>query len=237
MTHHEDDTPISDEEMEQAQRGEALIAAAVSETQAPQSLRESIERDRERAQAPPPAAPFWRRHLRVLVGAGAAMAVAVALVVALGSGGSGSGESAPSLAEVESTAQLAATHPAPAKAGGDPPVLDQRVGAIKFPDWQEKFDWREVGSRTNEVSGRTVETVYYRNPKGADLSYAIVDGAPIDETPPGREIVHEGKTYHVANDAQHTVVTWKQQGHTCTFVASSAVPDLNLVELAASRNV
>ncbi len=52
---HEDDTPLSEEELALAKKGEALIAAAVADTEAPQSLRESIERDRERAQAAPPA--------------------------------------------------------------------------------------------------------------------------------------------------------------------------------------
>jgi Ca2+-binding RTX toxin-like protein len=35
---------------------------------------------------------------------------------------------------------------------------------------------------------------------------------------------------------EHTLVTWTQQGHTCTIVASSAVPEARLVDLAASRN-
>jgi hypothetical protein len=235
MTRREDDTPLSKEEIELAKKGEALIAAAVSETEAPQSLRESIERDRVRV--PPPKVPFWRRHTRALAGAGAALVVAIALVVVLQAGSGSDGGSAPTLAALETAARLEATGPAPAKAGGDPPVLARSVGAIQFPDWEEKFEWRETGSRSSEVGGRSVETVYYRNPKGADLAYAIADGPPLAATPPGRKVVHEGKTYHVANTPQRTIVTWNQQGHTCTFVASSAVPDLNLVELAASRNV
>lgn len=235
MIRREDETPLSKEQSELAEKGRDLIAVAVSETEAPQSLRESIELDRVRV--PPPKLPFWRRHGRVLAGTGAALVVAIALGIVLQAGSGSDAGSTTTLAEVESVARLEATSPAPAKAGGDPPVLDRRVGAIQFPDWEKKFEWRETGSRTSEVGGRSVETVYYRNPKGADLAYAIADGPPISETPPGREIVHEGKTYHVANTPGRTVVTWNQQGHTCTFVASSAVPDLNLVELAASRNV
>lgn len=232
---HDEDMPLSDEEMAQAKRGESLIAAAVADTQAPQSLRESIERERERAQRAPKA-PFWRRRATALAAVGAAVAVLIAVVVGLQLG-SGSDNAAPSLAEVQATAQLPATYPAPAEAGGDPPVLERRVGAIRFPDWQQKFSWRAVGSREDEVAGRTVKTVYYRNPEGAKLGYAIVDGAPLDEPPPGREVVRDGKRYHVADGPEHTVVTWNQQGHTCTIVASAAVPEEKLITLAASRNV
>ena len=81
-----------------------------------------------------------------------------------------------------------------------------------------------------------MKTVYYRNPEGAHLGYSIVAGEPIAERPPGRAVTHYGNTYHVAHAGEHTLVTWTQQGHTCTFVASSSVPDSRLVEIAASRN-
>ncbi len=137
---------------------------------------------------------------------------------------------------MQQAAGLEATGPAPAPNGGDPPVLAARVGPIQFPDWKQSFGWKAVGSREDEVSGRAVKTVYYRNPEGADLGYSIVAGEPIAERPPGREVTHTGDTYHVAHAGEHTLVTWTQQGHTCTFVASSSVPDSRLVEIAASRN-
>jgi hypothetical protein len=230
---HEDDTPLTDEELALAKKGEAMIAAAVADTRAPQSLRESIERDRVRAQAAP-ALSFWRRRGRMLAATATAAAVLAAVVVATQSGTSGTGE--PSLAAVQQAVGLEATGPAPAPGGGDPPVLAARVGPISFPDWQQSFGWKAVGSRQDEVSGRTVKTVYYRNSEGAHLGYSIVAGAPIAERPPGRTVSHEGNTYHVAHAGQHTLVTWTQQGHTCAFVASSSVPDSRLVEIAASRN-
>ena len=105
----------------------------------------------------------------------------------------------PSLAAVEAAARLEPTGPAPAPNGGDPPVLAARVGPIPFPDWQQKFGWKAVGAREDEVSGRTVKTVYYRNPDGARLGYSIVAGEPLLERPPGHEVTREGNTYHVAN--------------------------------------
>jgi hypothetical protein len=228
----EDDTPLSDEELELARKGEALISAAVADTQAPQSLREAIERDRARAQAVPKAS-FWRRHLRALAATATGAAALAGLFAALQTA---TETAAPSLAAVEATARLDATQPAPPSSGGDPPVLAARVGAISFPDWQGKFGWTAVGARRDEVSGRTVKTVFYRNPDGARLGYSIVAGKPLREPPPGREVNREGNTYHVARAGESTLVTWAQQGHTCTLVASSAVPEARLVDLAASRN-
>src|SRR5215207_1893983 len=71
--HDEGDSPLSDEELALARKGEELIAAAVADVDAPQSLREAIERDRERARTRAPA-PFWRRHRWGLAAAGSAAA-------------------------------------------------------------------------------------------------------------------------------------------------------------------
>jgi hypothetical protein len=234
---HEDDTPLSDdaplsdEELALARKGEALISAAVADTRAPQSLRESIERDRERAQAAPTT--FWRRHSRILAATATAAAVLAGIVVAIQPGGE---TSEPSLAAVQAAAGSEPAEPAPAPSGGDPPVLAARVGAIPFPDWQDKFGWKAVGSREDEISGRAVKTVFYRNPDGARLGYSIVAGEPLGERPPGHPVNRSGDTYHVAHRGEHTLVTWTQQGHTCTFVASSTVSEARLVDLAASRN-
>jgi hypothetical protein len=229
---HEDDTPLSDEELALAKKGEALIAAVVTDTQAPQSLREAIERDRARA-ASSPQVPFWRRHRRALAATATATAALAGIVVALQAG---SENTAPSLAAVEAATRLDATQPAPAPKGGDPPILAARVGAISFPDWRKSFGWRAVGSREDSLSGRTVKTVLYRNPDGARLGYSVVAGDSLREHPPGREVTHTGNTYHVARAGKRTVITWTQQGHTCMIVASSAVSEARLVDLAASRN-
>jgi hypothetical protein len=226
-----DDIPLSEEEMALARKGEALIKAEVARVKAPQSLRERIEADRSRA-ARSAQVPFWRRYRFVLVPLGAAAATLV--VVAVQSGG---GQSEPTYAGVDAAAALSASGPAPASVGGDPPVLAAAVGPIDFPDWEKKFGWHAVGSREDEVSGRAVTTVFYRNRDGAGLGYAIVHGDALTSAPAGRALRHEGKTYHVSSAGPHTVVTWTQQGHTCVIVASSEVPRAKLVELAASRNV
>jgi hypothetical protein len=227
---HEDDTPLSDEELALAKKGESLIAAAVADTQAPQSLRESIERERVLAA---PSASFWRRNWRALTATATATAALAIVGVAIQGG---SENPAPTLADVQAAARLEATAPAPAPEGGDPPVLAAQVGAISFPDWQKSFGWKAVGAREDEIAGRTVKSVFYRNPDGARLGYSVVAGDPLAERPPGHEVAQAGDTYHVARAGERTLVTWTQQGHTCVIVASSEVPDARLVDLAASRN-
>ena len=232
--HDENDTPLTEEELALARKGEELIAAAVADVRAPQSLREAIERDRERATTARARAPFWRRHRLGLAVAGVAAAALAAVAIALETG---SNEAEPSLTKVYAATQLAPTKAAPARLGGSPPVLDAKVGKLKFPDWQQKFGWKAVGRRDDSLSGRPVTTVFYRNPEEARLGYSVVSGDPLVGKPPGRQVTRKGNTYLVAREGEHTTVTWTQQGHTCAIVASSTVPQANLVDLAASRNV
>jgi hypothetical protein len=229
----ENDIPLTDEELAGAREGEALIAAAVSQVQAPQSLREAIERERERASAGA-RAPFWRRH-RLGLGLAGAAAVALAVVVIALQSGESPGQ--PPLSKVVAAAREEPARPAPRPVGGTPPELDARVGELVFPDWKAKFGWEAVGRRDDALSGRTVTTVFYRNPDGARLGYAVVSGDELDAPPPGRGVTRSGKTYHIASARGRTIVTWNQQGHTCVIAAPATVPSSRLVDLAASRNV
>jgi hypothetical protein len=229
----ENDKPLTEEELARAREGEALIAAAVADVRAPQSLRETIERDRERAAARA-RAPFWRRHRWILATAGAAAAVLVVVAVTLQTGGS---TTEPSLNNVVAAARLEPTKAAPRPVGGTPPNVGAKVDNLVFPDWQESFGWRAVGRRDDTLSGRPVTTVFYRNGEGARLGYAVVSGDALGAAPPGRKVTRKGKSYHVARAGTRTIVTWEQQGHTCVIEAPAAVPATRLVELAASRNV
>src|SRR5215207_11627783 len=230
----ENDNPLTEEELSLAREGEKLIAAATADVQAPQSLREAIERDRARAAARA-RAPFWRRYGRgVLAVAGVAAAGLAAIAIVLPGD---TDDEAPSLASVEAAAQLDPTQAAPPSIGGAPPVLDANVGALEYPDWEKSFGWEAVGRRDDDLSGRDVTTVFYRNPDGAQLGYAVVAGAPLAEDPAGRRVTRDGKSYSVARRGERTIVTWTQEGHTCLIAAPSAVPQSRLVDLAASRNV
>jgi hypothetical protein len=229
----EDDRPLTEEEQALAREGESLIAAAMADVHAPQSLREAIERERQRAasQARP---RFWRRYRWGLAAAGTAAAVLAVVAIALETGGS---DTEPSLNGVYAAAGLDPTEAAPRPVGGAPPVLAAQVGNLAFPDWRDSFGWKAVGRRVDEVSGRDITTVFYRNPEGIRLGYAVVAGPALGGDPPGREITRNGKTYNLARNGDRTIVTWTQQGHTCAIVAPSALPGEPLVDLAASRNV
>ena len=229
----EDDRPLTEEEQALAREGESLIAAAMADVRAPQSLREAIERDRQRAASR--ARPrFWRRYRWGLAAAGTAAAVLAVVAIALETGGS---DTEPSLNGVYVAAGLDPTEAAPRPVGGAPPVLAARVGNLAFPDWRDSFGWEAVGRRVDEVSGRDITTVFYRNPEGSRLGYAVVAGTALGGDPPGREITRNGKTYNLARNGDRTIVTWIQQGLTCAIVAPSALPGGRLVDLAASRNV
>jgi hypothetical protein len=229
----ENDSPLTEKEQALAREGKALIAAAMADVRAPQSLREAIERDREPAAAGP-RAPFWRRHRLGLAAAGTVAAALAVVAITLETGGN---NTELSLTRVYAAARLDPTGAAPRPLGGEPPVLDAKVGNLAFPDWQKSFGWKAVGRREDELSGRAVTTVFYRNPEGARLGYAVVAGDALDGNPPGREVAREGKTYSLAHSGERTIVSWTQQGHTCVIVAPSALPRARLVDLAASRNV
>jgi hypothetical protein len=229
----EHDRPLTDEEIARAREGQALIAAAVAGVHAPQSLREAIERDRERA-AERARAPFWRRRPLAVVSAGAAVVALAVVAIAIQTS---ENPAEPPLAKVYAAARLGATEPAPAPVGGTPPELGARVGVLDFPDWEKSFGWKAVGRRDDTLSGRPVTTVFYRNPDGARIGYAVVSGDTLAAKPPGRRVTRKGKLYHVGQLGGRTVVTWNQQGHTCVIVAPSGVPRTRVIELAASRNV
>ena len=51
---------------------------------------------------------------------------------------------------------------------------------MRFPDYEEKFGWRAVGQRDDEIDGRDVTTVFYE--RGGDrVSYSIVAGDALAE--------------------------------------------------------
>jgi hypothetical protein len=227
----DDDIPLTDDERALAQRGAALIAAAMADpqAQAPPSLRETLAQRRAR-----PRRVAWPGlgRARVLAAGGAAAVVLVVLVVALGGGNDGA-PGAPTVAQIAALGRLPATAPAPETQAGTPARLAAEVQGLPFPDWARAFAWPATGQRRDHVDGRPVTTVFYRSPTGTTLGYSIVAGDPIAGAPAGRDVVARGGTYRVARAAGRTTVTWTEQGHTCVIDAPSSVPEGKLVELAS----
>jgi hypothetical protein len=230
MPRIDDDIPLTDEELALAERGRMLVAAAMADPQAraPQALREALAAGP--AGAGRPAGGRRSRVWRIAPALGLLAVAVLALVVALG--GSNDGPDAPSVRQVAAVARMPASAPAPAAIGGDPALLDARVGRLAFPDWREAYGWRATGRRDDRVGGRAVTTLAYRYRDGTTISYAIVAGRPVGPAP-GRDISLRGARYRVSASAGRRTVTWTQAGHTCVIDAPSTVSATELVKLAS----
>ncbi len=216
--------PLDDE---LAERGRALIAAAVAETMAPLALRERIEADRARA-GQSAGARRSRGLLGKLVPAGGVLAAAiVALVLVLG------GSNAPSVLATASLAARGPVLPAPAEDESNGAVLKTSMDGVPFPYWGGSFRWEAVGARDDKIEDRHAKTVYYDNPKGARAAYTILGGDKIDPPSNARKQTSHGITLWISQDHGRRIVTWTRIGHTCVLSAPLAVPEQKLLELAS----
>jgi hypothetical protein len=218
--------PTSDpRDDELAERGRALIAAAVARTEAPLSLRERIEADRDRART---RTGRSRRGLNILVPAGGLLLAAiVAVVLATGGGPSPT---------VLATAQFAARGPvlpAPKEDPQNRALLASDVDGVPFPYWGGAFPWEAVGAREGKVEDRATKTVYYQNAQGARVAYTIVAGDALDPPDGARTRTVNGVPLQVTEQGAKRVVTWERQGHTCVLTAPRTVPEAKLLALAA----
>ncbi len=215
-----------DEEL--AERGRALIAAAVAETRAPLALRERIEADRGRAVAR--GAGVRRRRLRgLLIPAGALVAaLVVAVVLVVGGGG------APSVLATAALAARGPVLPAPHEDEANTALLQTSIEGVPFPYWGEQ-NWESVGARDDTIEGRKARTVYYANPAGVRAAYTILGGDTVDPPSDASRRMDKGTELFVVEDNGRRVVTWERDGHTCVLSAPLAVPEQKLLDLAAWR--
>jgi hypothetical protein len=114
-------------------------------------------------------------------------------------------------------------------AGG--PLLPVAVDGVRFPDYEQKFGWRAVGRRADEIDGRHVTTVFYDRDRDR-VSYSIVAGGALRE-PDGEAIQAEGTRLVRVGDGN--AVTWRREGRTCVMDGSSAVSVRAVAELAGWR--
>jgi hypothetical protein len=213
-------TPSDDERL--AERGRALVAEAVAETQAPLALRERLAADRAVALR---RARRWSRRL-LPVGVAALAAAVVAIVVSSG------GDPDPSFSGALALGDRPPAAPPPA-AGPRPGTLRASVGGVVFPDWSRRFSWPATGFREDRIDGRTARTVFYRTRAGGDIAYTIVNGPAL--APPAGGAVRrvDGVPYRVLRRGGEIVVAWEERGHTCVLSAPGSVPAKVLVDAAA----
>jgi hypothetical protein len=219
-------TPLEAIDEQLAERGRALIAAAVAETQAPLALRERIEADRRRAVAR--GAGARRRRLRgLLIPAGGLVAAAVVAVVLLVGGGG-----APSVLATASLAARGPVLPPPHENKANKALLESSIDGVPFPYWGQ-LKWESVGARDDKIEGRDARTVYYANPAGVRAAYTIIGGDAVDPPSDAAKRTDKGVDLYVVEDNGLRVVTWERNGHTCVLSAPVAVPERKLLDLAA----
>ncbi|HEX6744295.1 MAG TPA: hypothetical protein VF087_08765 [Solirubrobacteraceae bacterium] len=227
MVPPDQDIPVDPLDDELAERGRALIAAAVAETAAPLALRERIEADRARAHQTG-GTRRSRGLLGKLVPAGGVLAAAVvALVLVLG------GSNAPSVLATASLATRGPVLPAPAEDESNGKVLKASMQGVPFPYWGDSFQWEAVGARDDKIEDRAAKTVYYQNPKGVRAAYTILGGGTIDAPSGAREKTKNGVKLSITQSEGRRIVTWTRDGHTCVLSAPVAVPEDKLLQLAA----
>jgi hypothetical protein len=220
------DIPVDPLDDELAERGRALIAAAVAETMAPLALRERIESDRARA-GQKAGARRSRGLLGKLVPAGGLLAAAVvALVLVLG------GSNGPSILATASLATGGPVLPAPAEDASNKTVLKASMEGVPFPYWDDSFQWKAVGARDDKIKDRSAKTVFYDNPKGVRAAYTILGGDKLDEPSHVRELKKNDVELWITEDKGRRIVVWTRAGHTCVLSAPLAVPEQKLLQLA-----
>jgi hypothetical protein len=174
--------------------GRDQLRSAAASVEAPFELRSRLAEAPRRRRA--------RRWRPLAALAGVAAAALIALVLATSGGGP----------TVDGVLAAVGRTPAATVSPGGGAMLRERVEEVRFPNYEEKFGWRAVGKRTDEVDGRSVTTVFYAR-DGERVSYSIVDGDALDGpsavTPVGA----------------HSV-TWRRLGHTCVMRGTVSTPAL-----------
>jgi hypothetical protein len=207
----------------QAERGRAMVQAAVAQTRAPLGLRERIEAQQREA-----ARPARRRWALGGSFAAAAAAVIVAIVVATG----GSGVAEPSVAQAAQLALRAPTAGAPAVDAANPGLLKRSVGGVTYPAWRDRFPWKASGVREDTIDGQRAVTVFYDDPSHVRIGYTILAGKALHE-PSGRAVQQGAERYVVLERGARRIVTWRRSGHTCVLSGPKTVPASRLLALAS----
>jgi hypothetical protein len=174
----------------------ALALIAASSMPAPLGLRMRVEE--MQAARPAARAPWWPWPLgrRLLPATAVALAAMLAALVLLLAGGG------PAVDDVLAVALRPATAPA---------TLGEQFEGVRFPRYDE---WRQTGTRSDEVGGREVRTVFYER-DGRTIAYSIVSGPALEE----------GELRRLRGPGDQAAVTWTRRGRTCV-IAGAVDPEV-----------
>ena len=133
-----------------------------------------------------------------------------------------------SVADAAQVALRAPTDAGPGRTAGG--YLRLSNGGITFPDYAGAHGWRAVGTRTDEIAGRTAVTVVYA--RGTQrVGYTIVDGEPLSVPSGAKRVAYEGLDVAILRRGDARYITWERDGHTCVLATREAgLP--GLLELA-----
>ncbi len=164
-----------------------------------------------------------------LAAVGAIAAAVIALAVAFSLSGS---SSTLSVRDAAALTHRAATHRAPAENSRDKRELAAAVDGVSFPYWGGHLGWRTTGSRSDQIDGRTVTTIFYENGHGKRIGYSIVAGAAPSQGSGGVVSRRDGTPYRLLTIDGSPVVTWERNGHLCV-VSGRGVGGATLLRLAS----
>jgi hypothetical protein len=206
---------------------------AAMDTRAPESLHRQVEAMlapsmQRRGQSHPGSR---LRRPRIGLATVAAVALIAIVVIALIGQPTHPGSSGLSVQQAAALTLSPATGPAPAENERQRSQLTVAVDGVSFPYWKERFGWRSSGTRSDEIGGRTVKTVFYTNSGGQRVGYAIASGrAPAIEG--GKVVRRWGVSYRLLEHTGTTVITWQRGGHLCVM-AGRGVSARTLLSLAS----
>ncbi len=164
-----------------------------------------------------------------LAAVGAIAAAVIALAVAFSLSGS---SSTLSMRDAAALTHRAATHPAPAENSRDKRELAAAVDGVSFPYWGGHLGWHTTGSRSDQIDGRAVTTIFYENGHGKRIGYSIVAGAAPSQGSGGVVSRRDGTPYRLLTIDGAPVVTWQRNGHLCV-VSGHGVGGATLLRLAS----
>ncbi|HVR05504.1 MAG TPA: hypothetical protein VMS02_05640 [Solirubrobacteraceae bacterium] len=209
------------------------LASVVAHVRAPESLQRSVAalvQEAEVGNATRSSRRLRSRpllpRLRLLAAGALGAAAILAALLAL----EGATTRAPTVSQVSHLALSAATRPAPGESAGNPRVLAAAVEGLHYPYWGTELGWQAVGARHDRLRGRAVTTVFYADRQARRVGYAIVAGGPL-AVPRGSAVRWHGVVFHVLRSGGATIVTWRQDGHTCVLAARGVGSD-TLLRLA-----
>jgi hypothetical protein len=156
-----------------------------------------------------------------------AAAVLVAVIVVLLAGSA----PAPTVAEAARLTALAPTAPAPPRDADRPELLDAQIAGVTYPEWDDEFEWRAVGQRSDTVGGRRTRTVFYHHTHHT-IGYTIVSGEPLEPPPDAERFVVDGMPILAYKDGPRDVVVFERGGRTCVL-AGEVHRRSTLLELAS----